>query len=150
MADTKRLYAIAAKMGLVERGGEDAFHQLVYTLTGKEHVSELTDTEGKAVEAELLRIKRNTPGKPKQYDTVPGMMTESQQRYAWRLIYRLKELDGKKTPVNKRMAGAVKKILDITANPKEPLRWVDRENGSKLIEALKRYVRSAERKARDG
>lgn len=150
MADTKRLYAIAAKMGMVERGGDDPLHQLVYTLTGKEHVSELTDAEGKTVEAELLRLKRSTPSRPKQYESIPGMMTESQKRYAWRLIYRLKELDGKKTPVNKRMAGAVKKILDITANPKEPLRWVNRENGSKLIEALKRYVRSAERKARDG
>lgn len=146
---TKRLYAIAASMGLVE-GSEDAFHQIVYRITGKEHVSDLTEAEGKAVERELIRMKHRDPPKPKPREEVPGMMTDAQQRYAWRLIYRLIELDKKDVPAGERLAGAVRKILQITASPKEPLRWVNRENGSKLIETLKRYVGSAERKARDG
>ncbi len=136
-------------MGLVE-GGEDAFHQIVYRITGKEHVSELTESEGKAVERELIRMKHRDLPKPQPREEIPGMMTDAQQRYAWRLIYRLIELDKKDVPAGERMAGAVRKILQITASPKEPLRWVNREDGSKLIETLKRYVRSAERKARDG
>lgn len=146
---TRRLYAVAASMGLVE-GGEDAFHQIVYRITGKEHVSDLTEAERKAVGRELIGMKRRDPPKPKPREEVPGMMTDAQQRYAWRLIYRLIELDKKDVPAGERMAGAVRKILQITASPKEPLRWVNREDGSKLIETLKRYVRSAERKARDG
>lgn len=146
---TKRLYAIAASMGLVERyEPEDTFHQLVYSVTGKEHVSDLTAAEAKAVETELIRMKGSENRKTKRREEVPGMMTDAQQRYAWRLIYRLIELDKKDVPAGERMAGAVRKILQITASPKEPLRWVDREDGSRLIETLKRYVTSAERKAR--
>ena len=148
---TKRLYAIAAKLGLVE-GGEDAFHQIVYRVTGKEHVSDLNEAEGKVVERELFRMKGQAQRKPKQREEVPGMMTDAQQRYAWRMIYRLIELDGDTEGASpgKRLAGAVRKTLSITASTKEPLKWVSREDGSKLIEALKRYVKSAEKKARDG
>ncbi len=148
---TKRLYAIAAKLGLVE-GGEDAFHQIVYRVTGKEHVSELDEAEGKAVERELLRMKRQAPFKPKSREEVPGMMTNAQQRYAWRMVYRLIELDGDAAGAapGERLAGVVQKTLGITACPREPLKWVNREDGSKLIEALKRIVRNAEQKARDG
>lgn len=36
---TKRLYTLANGLGLVDNGSkEDPFHQLVYGLTGKEHV----------------------------------------------------------------------------------------------------------------
>lgn len=148
---TKRLYAIAAKLGLVE-GEEDAFHQIVYRVTGKEHVSDLNEAEGKVVERELFRMKGQAQRKPKQREEVPGMMTDAQQRYAWRMIYRLIELDGDAEGASpgERMAGAVRKTLSITASTKEPLKWVSREEGSKLIEALKRYVKSAEKKARDG
>lgn len=148
---TKRLYAIAAKQGLVE-GGEDAFHQIVYRMTGKEHVSELNEAEGKAVERELIRMKRQAPPRPKPREEVPGMMTDAQQRYAWRMIYRLIELDGDAAGASpgERLAGVVRKTLGITAGSKEPLKWVSREDGSRLIEALKRIVRNAEQKARDG
>ena len=146
---TKRPYVIAANRGLVE-GGEDAFHQIVYRVTGKEHVSELNAAEGRKVERELLRTKPNAP--PKYREEVPGMMTDAQQRYAWRMIYRLIELDKSEESAapDERLAGAVRKTLGITASAKEPLKWVDRENGSRLIEALKRIVRNEERKARNG
>ena len=43
---TKRLYALASGLGLVERSNkDDPFHQLVYGLTGKEHVNDLTPKE---------------------------------------------------------------------------------------------------------
>lgn len=154
-AITKRLYALASGLDMISRHEqEDAFHQLVYGITEKKHVSDLTDREAKAVEAELLKRMRlgnhKKPLKRKQHEFVPGMMTADQKRYAWYLAYRLMELDTKSpdTPVNERLAGAVQKILGITAPPDKPLVWVTFENGSKLIEALKRYVKSAERKAR--
>lgn len=156
-AMTKRLYALAAGLGMVERTErEDAFHQLVYGITGKEHVSELTETEAKEVEAELLRRMRfQNQEKPlkkrKKKDDIAGMMTEAQKRYAWYLTYRLQELDEKNPPVpaKKRLAGAVEKVLDVTAPPDDPLVWVKFADGSKLIESLKRYVRSAERRAKN-
>ena len=53
----KSIYAIAAKLGMVEQGGghEDALHMLVQGLTGKESVKALTHAEAQAVLAELRR-----------------------------------------------------------------------------------------------
>ena len=48
MATIKQLYALAANMGLVH-GEDDAFHQIVHTVTRKEHVSELTAKERESV-----------------------------------------------------------------------------------------------------
>lgn len=149
-----RLYALASSLGMVERSSkEDAFHQLVYGITGKEHVSELTSAECKAVQAELqerMKLKNHSePLKKKKgaKKTVPGMMTAAQQGLAWRLVYRFAELEPTAASAPERLIGAIEKILGITASKKEPFRWINFDDGIKLIEQLKRYVRSAERRA---
>ncbi|MBQ8298006.1 MAG: DUF1018 domain-containing protein, partial [Ruminococcus sp.] len=152
---TKRLYALAAGMGMVERNNkDDPFHQLVAGITDKTSVSELTDSEAKAVEHELLeRIRLGKQNKPlkrkktKTKSTVPGMMSEQQQKLAWRLVYRLCELEPTEATASKRLIGAIQKVLGVTASTKDPFRWINFEDGVKLIESLKRYVRSAERRA---
>ena len=142
-ATTKKLYAMAAALGLLERGSkEDAFHQLVYGLTGKDHVSELSATEANAVQRELQSRLRSAAPKD-----VPGMMTAAQQKKAWSLIYRLDEIEPKEVPEVERLIGAIEKVLGITASKTDPFRWINFDDGTKLIEQLKRYVRSAERKA---
>lgn len=67
----KSIYAIAAKLGMVEQGGghEDALHMLVQGLTGKEAVKALTHAEAQAVLAELRR--RSAPAGPR-----PGKAAE--------------------------------------------------------------------------
>ena len=51
----KSIYALGAKLGMVERGGghADALHALVQGLTGKESITALTPAEAQAVLAEL-------------------------------------------------------------------------------------------------
>lgn len=151
---TKRLYTLANSLGLVDSGSkEDPFHQLVYGLTGKEHVNDLTPTEARVVQNELqerMRLKNHSePLKKKKAakEIVPGMMTASQQRFAWRLVYRLDELEPTVASVPERLIGAIVKILGITASKSDPFRWINFDDGSKLIEQLKRYVRSAEGRA---
>jgi hypothetical protein len=151
---TGRLYALASGLGMVEHNNkEDAFHQLVYGITGKEHISELTSSEANAVQRELqnrMRLRnRDIPLKKRESHKkeVPGMMTVSQQKKAWSLVYRLDEIEPKEIPVVERLLGAIEKILGITASKNEPFRWINFDDGSKLIEQLKRYVRSAERRA---
>lgn len=150
---TKGLYALANGLGLVDNGSkEDPFHQLVYGLTGKDHVSELTPSEAKAVQAELqkrMRLKNHDKPLKKKEKSEPGMMTVPMKNYAKFLAHRLEELDEKSPPVpaDFRLAGAVRKVLNITAPDEDPLKWVHFEDGMKLIESLKRYVRSAERRA---
>ena len=75
------------------------------------------------------------------------MMTGKQQAMAWKLTYILAELDeNTETAVSQRLAGAVRKTLGITAPPSDPLRWVRKDDGIKLIEALKKIVANAEKK----
>lgn len=137
---------------------DDNRHALIYGVTGKESLTELNDSETKAVIHELMeRMKlhnRNAPlenRKPKTYNPpVAGMMTPEQQSLAWRLVYRLIELDANasRATAAERMAGAIKKELGITTVPgKDIFKWVSFEGGAKLIEKLKRYVHSAENKA---
>lgn len=153
-SETRQLYALASGLGLVEHNNkDDPFHQLVYGITGKEHVSELTPREIQAVKAELYdRMRLKNHGKPlkrKKFakETVPGMMTAAQQGLAWRFVYRLDELEPTAASVPERLIGAIEKILGITASKSDPFRWISFEEGSRLIEQLKRYVRSAERRA---
>lgn len=150
---TKRLYALANSLGLVDNGSkEDPFHQLVYGLTGKEHVSELTPPEARKVQAELqerMRLKNHDKPLKKKKESEPGMMTVPMKNYAKFLAHRLEELDEKtpSVPANFRLAGAVRKVLGVTAPDEDPLIWVHFQDGMKLIEYLKRYVSSAERRA---
>ena len=74
-------------------------------------------------------------------------MTAAQQKKAWSLIYRLDEIEPKEVPEVERLIGAIEKVLGITASRVDPFRWINFDDGTKLIEQLKRYVRSAERKA---
>lgn len=145
----QKLYAKAAVLGMVEPGShEDAFHQLVFGLTGKESVKALAEQEAQRVEKELARrLHTQNRSRKSEPQDVPDMMTHKQKSYAWRLICDLAVLSPSKASEGERMAGAVQKILGITAAPADPLKWVTKEDGSKLIEHLKRYVRTAQKKA---
>ena len=51
------LYAIASRVGLVESGNKnDDFHTLVYRLTKKQSVKDLTEKEFYVVKGNLLKI----------------------------------------------------------------------------------------------
>ena len=147
----RNLYAVASHAGLVEHGNkEDPFHQIVYSVTGKISVKDLSDREMKQVESEIKsRISGNVFGeKVKSQEKIAGMMSPAQQSLAWRLMYQIQRYDLKisgKT-VSARLAGIVRKTLKISASDIEPLKWVNAEYGNKLIETLKRYVKSAEKK----
>ncbi|MGN1137106.1 MAG: regulatory protein GemA [Oscillospiraceae bacterium] len=153
--ERKSIFAFCRELGM----SDDDRHALIYSITGKESTTELTPGETKSVIHELterLKLKNRTKPleerKPRAYrPSVPGMMTPEQQSLAWRLVYRLKELDSSPNSASagERMAGAIKKELGITTVPgKDIFRWVSFDDGAKLIEKLKMYVRSAERRAK--
>ena len=153
----RRIYALGAAAGSLEPGNKnDALHAMIAVITGKDAVSRLTDKEFEAVQKELLsKIKysnREQPLKSRKKDTrrdtAPGMMNADQQGKAWRLIYRLRELDtGSTATAGQRMVGAIRKALGVDARIENPFQWITQDQGAALIEQLKRYVRSAE--ARD-
>lgn len=155
----KRIYALGSAIGILERGSkDDDLHALVFNIAGKASISELSAKEFSDVERELIQrmryVNRTAPlqtrKRPKSEDPITaGAMTEAQKRMAWRMIYRLCELDGSQAAPGERMRGAVRKILGIDGSLRDPMAWVKFEDGGKLIEQLKRYVRSAERKKKE-
>lgn len=157
-AQRKAIFGMCKNIGMTE----DDRRALIHGLTGKDSTKELTGAETEAVIREL-RLRDNKASvplekrKPNVYrERVPGMMTPEQQSLAWRLMYRLRELDekpylhedGKPYTVGERMAGAILKATgNNMARPgKDIFKCVHDDEGEKLIEMLKRYVRSAERK----
>lgn len=139
---TRKFYALATELNLLERGNpEDPFHQIVFRVTGKEHVSELTEKEEKAVLKELLAYKET--------DKNPQKISESQQDKVWKLIYRLCELDPSDAKPFDRLSGALKKILNTSCARSDPFKWVRKKDASKLINTLDGYVKTAERKMKN-
>ena len=140
-ATVKMLYTLASQLGMVWNDSEDDFHILVFGITGKQHVTQLTQSEMEEVRKELER-------KLEIQNHVPGMMTPAQKKLAWRLVYRLDELQPSEVRPAERLLGAVRKTLGTTLSKEDPFRWLTFNDGIQLIEQLKRYVKSAERKAK--
>ena len=149
----RKIYALGGELGIKGKGHDDLLHELIYGITGKESVRELNDSEVRAVLSEMYKFKP-AAAKRKKSDKEPGdngMATKEQQALCWRYCYRLKELDPnpESADVFERLAGAIRKVCGTNMVPKtDPFRWVDQDNCSKLIEQLKRYVNTAERRAK--
>lgn len=150
----QKLYALAARVGILESGNkEDPFHDLVYALTKKTSVRSLTDREYVRVQNELqrrLHVTYSVQKKTEKKETSPrpaGMMNQQQIGKAWHLLYELIHLSpSRKETAGERMVGAVKVLCKVDAEASDPFRWVTAEKGHQLIEGLKRYIRSEQRK----
>lgn len=141
----RAIYALGSKLGINQNNREDNLHQLVYSITGKESIKGLTNYEAARVQSELANMER----KVHAADIPPGKMTAEQQNYVKYLIFRLQKLSPSNAPYGERMRSTVKKIIDMDINPycDNPFRMVTVKQGIKLIDTLKKYVASAEKKA---
>lgn len=160
-AQIQRIYGMGATLNMIDKSKhkDDMLHNLVYDLTGKDSIKQLDYDEYKTIVAELSqRIKISQMEVPparakshrakKREDTAKGM-TEGQQRKVWALMYQLINCDIEPVAATKgeRLCGIIKKELHIDARPKDPFIWLGFEDGNKLIEVLKAYIRSTKRKA---
>ncbi|MGN1201865.1 MAG: phage protein GemA/Gp16 family protein [Eubacterium sp.] len=158
---TQRIYAMGARLGLLESGNKnDLLHELVYGITEKSSIRELSEQEYKEVVKELaerlklqnLEIPPCHPYKAQRYeDSGRGKMSDGQKRKVWRLMYQLEELDEKPSSakLGDRLCGIIKKELHIDSIPKQPFIWLTYQQGVTLIEIIKKYVANAQRR-KDG
>lgn len=150
--DIKRIYALGSVLGIMEPGNkDDLLHLYVEGITGKSSISMLTDQEARRVLAGLRQKAKQDHVQPttgKQRKTQPGKMTSRQINKCWGLMYKLEQLDTIPTEatVGERMVGAIRAALHVDASRENPFVWLSYEQGNKLIEVLKGYVRTAERK----
>ena len=147
----RKIYAIAGALGMKNRDGDDALHDLVVGMTGKQHVTDLTSAEAYDVIADLEKKQGSNPtprrrGRP-QRSAAPGHASEGQMRKAWALMYQLESASPSKTPLGERLCGIIKKETGMDAWPKDPFAWLDYKTCSRLLEALKGYVKTAQKKA---
>ena len=132
----KAIYALANKLGLCDKMSpkEDELHAIVYRVSGKESVKKLTPAESKKVLMELDKLRTDK-------------ISKAQHKKAWALFYQLKELSPGTATDGERMAGIVLKVCGKKVKPQKPLQYLDSSEAEKLIEEIKRYIRSAERKS---
>ena len=139
------IYVIGAKCGLVERGNkQDNLHTLIYQLTEKESVSELTEEQAAAV---IRRLKSEEASVIAADEQVKAFISEAQIMKIFGLMYELADLLPSEAKVKDRLCGIIQKELRIKVNPRSDIfKGFSERQGAKLIDAIKRYVRQAKRK----
>lgn len=150
----RSIYGIASEIGIYEKGNpNDNLHSLVSNLTGKDSIGDLTLTEANQVISELRRLKGGQvkPGKQQKEsgkEHRPGMITPEQRNKVWYFMYKLAEYDQEpsKVSLGSRLCKIIEKHLSITAFEKDPFRFLTFDQGSTLIEVMKKMVLYEERK----
>ena len=146
----RKIYGLAKQAGMSGEQGNEDLHALVNSVCGKDSLKELTNRDYAAVIKELQsRAGTSNTYKAKSKGNSKGM-TEGQERKIWRLMYELQELSPSSAALGERLCGIIKKEFKIDATSKSPLAWFSFSDASKMIEILKRYVSSAEKKAKGG
>ncbi len=141
--EIKILYSTASSAGFVDNSNhyEDVFHQIVYGLTGKQSVKELTHQEYVKVKIRLEELTTDTPN---------GMITIKQKRKVYAMMKELSKLSPSEKSNDERLCGIIRKNLKITSFPAEPLRWVRKKEVIKLIQILGYYIDNEKKKTKKG
>lgn len=149
--ERKKIFALCGELEMTD----DDRHTLIYGVTGKESVRELTAAETRAVIAELMNRANSehhqSAYKSKKVYKTEGM-TQEQCRKAFALIYELERYDSENSEANaaQRLCGAIKKFCKKLSIAGEPFARLNSHDGIILIEAINGCVRSAEKKAGKG
>ena len=138
------IYVIGTKCGLVEQGNkQDNLHNLVYQLTEKESISELTEEQAAAV---ISRLKDEEIAADEQ---AKAFISEAQIKKIFGLMYELAALSPSDAKVKDRLCGIIHKELGIKVNPRTDIfKGFSERQGAALIEALKRYIRQVKKKGK--
>lgn len=136
------IYVIGSKCELTEPGNsQDNLHNLVYQITGKESISELSTKEAAAV---IERLRSEEAGAD---ETVNAFISEAQIKKIFGMMYELAKLSPSDVKIKKRLCGIIYKELRIKTDPRMDIfKGFSERQGAALIEALKRYIRQAKKK----
>lgn len=146
----QRIYALGAKCGLLdrERGNDDDLHLWIKQWSQKDHISELTEKQADFIIARLIDYQNNVcPPKPADIEPITG----AQQGFCFRLAYKLAQVSPSEVDVRERLRGLICKVTDRSIKTDGDIFYkVTRSEGARIIETLKRMIRSEERKKERG
>lgn len=158
---TQRIYALAARLGLVENGNKnDMLHELVYGITKKTSVRDLSAQEYRDVVKELAdRLKLQNlkappckPYKSQKYEqSGRGKMSDGQKRKVWQLMSKVSQAeDGSITGLDEQLAELKKSKPFLFKSEEEPKKKLDlggptggakAKSGSNLKSAVEDYYK---------
>lgn len=147
----RKIYAIAGALGMKSRDGDDALHDLVFGMTGKQHISGLTSAEAYDVIAELekeagFQSHTAAPGPPAAPDGT-GARQRRAMRQSMAPDVSPERIEPQQSAAGRPAARHYQKELGMDSGFEKPLAWLSYQDCSKLIEILKAYIASAEKKA---
>ncbi|MDE7361516.1 MAG: hypothetical protein K2N38_06230 [Oscillospiraceae bacterium] len=146
----QRIYALGERCGLLDRdlGTEDNLHLWIKQWSQKDHISELTEKQADFIIARLIDYKENVcPEKPTKIEHITG----EQQSLCFRLAYKLAQLSPSDAEVRERLRGLICKVTGRNVRAEGDIFYkVSRDEGARIIEMLKRIIRSEERKKKRG
>ena len=140
--EIKILYAMAASAGFVDNSNhdDDTLHQIVYALTEKTSIKQLTYSEYLAVKKRIEELTETN---------IDDMITVKQKKKVFALMKQLAKLSPSKTSTEERLCGIIRKNLKISSAPKEPLRWVRKKEAVKLIQIIGYYIETEQKKHKE-
>ena len=137
----RKIYAIAGSLKFVDKNDKEneILTMILYNLTMKTSVKDLTFAQADLVMDYLVQ---------QQNKSIPEVMSEGQKKKVFSLMYQLKELDAEPnfTPIGERLAGIIERQFKVRSTPKYLFTNLSKEDGNRLIEILKNYISTAERK----
>lgn len=146
----QRIYALGAKCGLLdrERGNDDDLHLWIKQWSLKDHISELTEKQADFIIARLIDYQNNVcPPKPAEREFI----TDEQKKFCFSLAYKLAKLSPSGVDVRERLRGLICKVTNRNIKTDGDIFYkVTRNEGTQIIETLKRMIRSEERKMKRG
>lgn len=146
----QRIYALGDQCGLLDRelGADDNLHLWIKQWSQKDHISELTEKQADFIIARLIDYKENVcPERPAEIEHITG----EQQSLCFRLAYKLAQISPSEVEVRERLRGLICKVTGREIHSDGDIFYkVSRDEGARIIEMLKRIIRSEERKKKRG
>lgn len=140
----QRIYALGEKCGLLDRelGADDNLHLWIKQWSRKDHISELTEKQADFIIARLIDYKENVcPERPAEIEHITG----EQQSLCFRLAYKLAQISPSEVEVRERLRGLICKVAGREIRSDGDIFYkVSRDEGVRIIEMLKRIIRSEE------
>ncbi len=140
----QRIYALGERCGLLDRelGADDNLHLWIKQWSQKDHISELTEKQADFIIARLIDYKENVcPERPAEIEHITG----EQQSLCFRLAYKLAQVSPSEVEVRERLRRLICKVTGREISSDGDIFYkVSRDEGARIIEMLKRIIRSEE------
>ena len=145
-AQMRSIYSYARRLGIADGTRQDPLHQLIGAEYGVESVKQLTCQQAGQLREKLQDQCRDTA----QPSGRPEPISDGQIRKVYALMHQLMRYDRvpSTATVRQRICGIIRRELRIDAPERAPFKWLDYQQGGRLIEKIKVYITTAESRRR--